>query len=110
MRKATLFAVLFVLALAALLAQAPAQPAVPVFSEPGPTNTRQTDPRMRKWLVEQIAREKPAAVIMNGDVPLAGNVANEYTAFLNETKVWRDQHLLNLALTNLGLDKPGRLI
>ncbi len=120
MKTSALLAFSIAAAFAALLVQtAPAQPAVPVLSEPGPTfriadaqlpnplmlitygdqrftdptNTRQTDPRMRKWLVEQIAREKPAAVIMNGDVPLAGNVADDYTVFLNETKVWRDQHL-----------------
>jgi acid phosphatase type 7 len=58
-----------------------------------PSNTRQTDPRIRQWLVGQIAKEHPAAVIMNGDVPLAGEVPNDYTVFQSETKVWRDLHL-----------------
>ena len=58
-----------------------------------PTNTRQTNPRVRQWLVNQIAKEHPAAVIMNGDVPLAGQVANDYPVFASETKVWRDQGL-----------------
>lgn len=58
-----------------------------------PTNTRQTDPRIRQWLVSQIATEHPAAVIMNGDVPLAGDVANDYAVFTAETKAWRDLHL-----------------
>jgi hypothetical protein len=58
-----------------------------------PTNVQQTDPRMRKWLVNQIAVEHPAALIMNGDVPLAGDVANDYAVFQAETKPWRDIHL-----------------
>lgn len=58
-----------------------------------PANTRRTNPRIRQWLVGQIAKERPAAVIMNGDVPLAGNVANDYAVFLSETKMWRDLHV-----------------
>src|SRR5579863_5290637 len=55
-----------------------------------PANTRQTNPRIRQWLVGQIAKERPDAVIMNGDVPLAGRVTNDYEVFQAETKVWRD--------------------
>ena len=55
-----------------------------------PANQRKTNPRIRQWLVKQIAKEHPAAVIMNGDVPLAGNVANDYAVFASETKPWRD--------------------
>lgn len=58
-----------------------------------PANTRQTNPRIRQWLVGQIAKEHPSAVIMNGDVPLSGEVANDYAVFQAETKVWRDLHL-----------------
>jgi hypothetical protein len=58
-----------------------------------PTNTQKTNPRIRQWLVKQIASEDPAAVIMSGDVPLAGNVANDYTVYRAETKVWRDMQL-----------------
>jgi hypothetical protein len=55
-----------------------------------PANARQTNPRIRQWLVQQIAMERPDAVIMNGDVPLAGEVANDYAVFRAETKMWRD--------------------
>ena len=55
-----------------------------------PANTRRTNPRIRQWLVGQIAKERPDAVIMNGDIPLAGEVANDYAVFRTETKVWRD--------------------
>lgn len=58
-----------------------------------PSNTRQTNPRIRQWLVNQIAKEHPAAVIMNGDVPLNGYVANDYAVFEAETKAWRDLKL-----------------
>ena len=58
-----------------------------------PANTRRTNPRIRLWLVREIAKERPDAVIMNGDVPLAGNVLNDYAVFLSETKIWRDLRL-----------------
>ena len=51
-----------------------------------PANTRRTNPRIRLWLVNQIAKERPDAVIMNGDVPLAGNVVNDYTVFQSRDK------------------------
>jgi hypothetical protein len=115
------FALLFALSLVALSAQptAASLPTDGLLSEAGPTfriadsqlpdpltliaygdqrftnpaNTRQTNPRIRQWLVNQIAKEHPAAVIMNGDVPLAGGVADDYAVFGAETKVWRDLHL-----------------
>jgi hypothetical protein len=113
MKTTVAAALLFAIAIVGLFAQAP------LLSEPGPTfriddsqlpspmtlilygdqrftdpkNTRQTNPRIRKWLVNQIAQERPFAVIMNGDVPLAGNVANDYAVYQAETKVWRDLQL-----------------
>ena len=42
-----------------------------------PANTKQTDPHVRQWLVNQIAKEHPAAAIMNGDVPLAGKITDD---------------------------------
>jgi hypothetical protein len=109
-------------ALAGLLAQAPTAGTIPtgqLLSEAGPTfrindtelpspttliaygdqrftdpaNTQQTNPRIRLWLVNQIAAERPSVVIMNGDVPLAGNVANDYAVYQAETKPWRDLQL-----------------
>ena len=122
MKPSIRFALLLPAALAALMAQQPTAATLStagLLSEPGPTfliddsqlpnpltliaygdqrftdpaNTRQTNPRIRQWLVNQIAKEHPAAVIMNGDVPLAGNVANDYTVFHDETKVWRESNL-----------------
>ena len=51
------------------------------------------DPKARQWLVREIAAEKPAAVILNGDVPYTGSVANDYAVFRSETKPWRDAAL-----------------
>ena len=113
MKASIVFAFLFAAVVGALLAQ------VPPLSEPGPTfrvadnqlpnrlmliaygdqrftdpaNTTQTNPRIRQWLVKQIAAEHPAAVIMNGDVPLAGDAAKDYAVFQAETKTWRDLKL-----------------
>jgi len=58
-----------------------------------PANTNAVDPRVRQWLVQQIAAARPSAVIMNGDVPLAGGVPNDYAVFQSETKPWRDAGL-----------------
>jgi len=116
------FTLLFPAAMVALFAQPPTAASLPtdrLLSESGPTfgidasrlpnpmtviaygdqrftdpaNTQQTNPRIRQWLVNQIAQEHPAAVIMNGDIPLAGNVANDYAVFQAETKPWRDLRL-----------------
>ena len=58
-----------------------------------PANTHSTNPQIRQWLVRQIAAEHPAAVILNGDVPLAGNVKNDYSVYQAETQPWRDARL-----------------
>jgi hypothetical protein len=58
-----------------------------------PENKTATNPAIRQLLVRQIAQEKPAAVILNGDVPLAGNVKNDYAVFAAETRPWRDAKL-----------------
>lgn len=55
-----------------------------------PANVSATNPRVRLWLVNQIAAEHPAAIILNGDVPLSGDVVNDYAVFQKETKPWRD--------------------
>jgi len=122
MKASILFAFLFVAAEVAALAQGPTSATLPtsqLLSEAGstfrindnqlpspltliaygdqrftdPAEIRQTNPRIRQWMVNQIAAEHPAGVIMNGDVPLAGNIANDYAVFQTETKVWRDLHL-----------------
>jgi Calcineurin-like phosphoesterase len=58
-----------------------------------PKNIKSTNPRVRQWLVNQITAAHPAAVILNGDVPLAGDVPNDYAVFQAETRPWRDAGL-----------------
>ena len=58
-----------------------------------PANLRASNPRARQWLANRIAAERPAAVIINGDIPLNGAVKNDYVQFRTETKSWRDANL-----------------
>jgi len=58
-----------------------------------PANTRSANPRIRQWLANQIVTEKPAAIVLNGDVPLHGDVADDYAVYRTETRAWRDAHL-----------------
>jgi hypothetical protein len=59
-----------------------------------PKETKATNPKVRQWLVDRIAWEKPAAVLLSGDVPWHGGEAADYAEFRAETKIWRDNHLL----------------
>jgi len=54
-----------------------------------PSNTTASNPKVRRWLVNRIAEEHPGAVILNGDVPLAGDIKNDYQVFKTETEPWR---------------------
>jgi len=54
-----------------------------------PANTTASNPKVRRWLVNRIAKERPSAVFLNGDVPLAGNINNDYQVFKTETEPWR---------------------
>jgi hypothetical protein len=58
-----------------------------------PTNTKVTNPKVRKLLVQQIASEKPNAILMNGDVPYSGDVESDYAVYKAETEIWRKRHL-----------------
>jgi calcineurin-like phosphoesterase family protein len=58
-----------------------------------PANIRATNPKVRRWLVQKIANEKPSAIVINGDLPLAGDVSNDYAVYQTETQIWRDNHI-----------------
>lgn len=64
------------------------------FTDPQEKNA--TDPKIRRWLVDRIAAEKPDAVLISGDLPWNGGVANDYAVFHAETAPWRDGHILVL--------------
>jgi hypothetical protein len=58
-----------------------------------PTETIATNPKVRRWLVEQIAAEKPDAVLLSGDVPWHGSQAGDYDEYRIETQIWRSDRL-----------------
>jgi 3',5'-cyclic AMP phosphodiesterase CpdA len=58
-----------------------------------PTDTKDTNPIVRRWLVNQIAAEHPDALLISGDLPLKGAVSNDYAVFKTETEIWRTSHL-----------------
>lgn len=58
-----------------------------------PHQTKATNPKVRRWLVDQIAAEKPDAVLLSGDVPWHGGQAGDYDVYRTETQIWRDAHL-----------------
>ena len=58
-----------------------------------PHETSATNPKVRRWLVDQIATEKPDAVLLSGDVPWHGAQAGDYEEYRAETGIWRDAHL-----------------
>jgi 3',5'-cyclic AMP phosphodiesterase CpdA len=61
------------------------------FTDPSPT--RATNPKVRRWLVDQIAAEKPDAVLLSGDLPWHGGQAGDYDEYRIETQIWRGAHL-----------------
>ena len=58
-----------------------------------PSNVTATNPSVRQALVARIAEENPDAVILNGDVPWHGGIADDYSVYKTETRPWRDAHL-----------------
>jgi acid phosphatase type 7 len=56
------------------------------------TEIRATNPAARRALVAKIAAEKPAAILINGDITWHG-VESDYAVFRGETRAWRDRHL-----------------
>ncbi len=58
-----------------------------------PANTKATNPKVRRWLVAKIASEHPDALLITGDLPYNGSVANDYAVFHDETTAWREEKL-----------------
>ena len=54
-----------------------------------PANEKDTNPKVRRWLVNQIAAEHPDALLVSGDLPLDGGVENDYAVFKTESEAWR---------------------
>src|ERR1700722_4903169 len=58
-----------------------------------PIETEATNPKVRRWLVDRIAAEKPDAVLLSGDIPWNGDQANDYAVYRSETQGWREERL-----------------
>lgn len=58
-----------------------------------PQETAATNPKVRRWLVDAIAKEKPDALLLGGDVVWHGQVANDYAEYELETAPWRAAHI-----------------
>lgn len=58
-----------------------------------PANTYDTNPRVRKYLVDQIARERPDALFVSGDLPFQGGHRADWDEYRAETKPWTDENL-----------------
>lgn len=57
-----------------------------------PADTVASNPIARRALVAQVAAEHPAAVLLNGDLPLHGR-AEDYAVLREETRAWQDAGL-----------------
>jgi len=58
-----------------------------------PSNTRATNPRVRKWLVERIAQERPDALFVSGDLPYRGGLNEDWDVYRRETAPWTAEKL-----------------
>jgi hypothetical protein len=58
-----------------------------------PSNTTDTNPRVRKWLAEKIAQEKPDALLVSGDLPFQGSLKKDWQVYRQETAPWTSEGL-----------------
>jgi hypothetical protein len=59
-----------------------------------PARTSGTNPKVRKWLAEKIAGERPQALLLTGDMPYTDADPADWKVFQDETKSWRDQEIV----------------
>lgn len=67
------------------------------FADPAVTSG--TNPRVRKWLVDRIAQEHPAVLLITGDTPFHGASTDDWKVFEQETEPWRKEGILVLPTT-----------
>jgi len=56
-------------------------------------NTSDTNPRVRKYLVDRIAQEKPNALFVSGDLPFRGANQADWNIYRQETSPWDEAKL-----------------
>lgn len=59
-----------------------------------PSRTQGTNPRVRKWLAERIAEEKPEVLLLTGDMPYTGAKEADWDEFQLETAGWKAEHVI----------------
>ena len=64
-----------------------------------PARTQGTNPRVRKWLAERVAEEKPEVLLLTGDMPYTGAKQADWDEFQLETAAWRAENTLQLPTT-----------
>jgi hypothetical protein len=58
-----------------------------------PSNTSDTNPRVRKWLAEKVAQEHPDIMLTTGDIPFGGSNSADWQVFHREAASWWTEHL-----------------
>jgi hypothetical protein len=53
-----------------------------------PANTKDTNPRARKWLAEKVGTEHADAMLITGDVPFHGSDPRDWKVFEQEASSW----------------------
>ena len=53
-----------------------------------PVNTRDTNPRARKWLAEKVGTEHADAMVITGDIPFHGSDPRDWAVFEREAGSW----------------------
>lgn len=59
-----------------------------------PKNTTATNPRVRQFLVDKVAAEKPRAILLTGDLPFRGANAADWQVYRQETAIWKQGGIL----------------
>jgi hypothetical protein len=80
----------------ALHAQSPRPVTIVAYGDTrftNPSNVTATSPAARAALIARIADERPDAIVISGDLPWHGGVADDYAQFRLETGVWRTKQL-----------------
>jgi hypothetical protein len=52
-----------------------------------------SDPRVRVEIVQRVAKERPDALLLNGDIPFMGGDTSDYAEYKEETRIWRGERL-----------------
>jgi hypothetical protein len=58
-----------------------------------PKNTTDSNPKVRRWLVDKIGNEKPTAIVISGDIPFVGANVADYEEFHAASAAWRTANI-----------------